>query len=68
VSYEWKINNVTVATRDTFSYHFPDYGDVSVVLLLGDSAGNITTIEERFSLNPPLVFIKGPAAPSLLHV
>ena len=68
VSYEWKINNVTVSTQDSFSYRFPNYGDARILLLIGDSAGNITTIEERFSLISPLLLTKTKEALSFLRV
>ena len=66
--YEWKINNTTASTDESFTHHFPAYGDVRVLLSLGDSAGNTTELSENFAIRPPLKLTKGSEAESLLKV
>lgn len=56
--YKWIINNTTISTEETCTYAFPEYGDMRVTLFLNDSSGNITELNDTFSILRPLRFIK----------
>lgn len=67
-SYKWIIDNNVVSTEEKFSYAFSEYGDTKVTLMLNDSAGNITELNDSFSILPPLKFTRGTRAESLLKI
>ena len=56
-AYKWVIDDATVSTSEIFTYSFPDYQDVKVILFLNDSAGNVTELRDDFSMTRPLKFI-----------
>jgi hypothetical protein len=66
--YEWIVDNTTVSTEETCDFDFLRYRDVSVTLLVHDSAGNITEFKDEFSIPHPLTFVPGPLAESLLKI
>lgn len=66
--YQWMIDNLTVSREEKFLHEFTGYGDVKVKVLLTDSTGNITELNESFSMMSPLKLTKGTAAESLLKI
>lgn len=67
-SYKWIIDNNVISTEETCNYTFPEYGDAKVTLMLNDSAGNITELNDNFSILPPTKLTKGIQAESLLRI
>lgn len=67
-SYKWMIDSNVVSTEETCNYTFPEYGDVKITLILNDSAGNITELNDNFSILHPLKLTKGMQAESLLKI
>jgi len=50
------------------TYAFPEYREVKITLVLNDSAGNTTELNDSFSILHPLKFTKGAHAESLLKI
>lgn len=67
-SYKWVIDNNVVSTEEKCNYTFPDYGDAKITLILNDSAGNTTELNDTFTILRPLKLTKGSQAESLLKI
>ncbi|MDP2104049.1 MAG: PKD domain-containing protein, partial [Candidatus Gracilibacteria bacterium] len=67
--YKWIVDGTTVAsTEESFEYTFTDYKETKVTIQIRDSAGNMVEISENINVAPPLSFVKGPHAESLLKI
>lgn len=66
--YEWIVDNIIVSREETCDFDFLRYRDVSITLLIYDSAGNTTELKDEFSIPHPLILIPGASAKSLLKI
>lgn len=69
VDYKWIIDNHTVSNDSSFDYVFSgEYKDVKIKVILTDSAGKTTELNESFSILYPLNLVKWSESESLLHI